>query len=61
MAKIIQITGEVVTIGMEDGTLTEVRPSDLNFIPALGDWKNQNRYFICTFLLDFHSWLYCIN
>lgn len=37
MAKIIQITSEVVTIGLDDGTISEVRPADLNFAPSVGD------------------------
>ncbi len=37
MAKIIQITDEIITIGLKNGELTEVRPADLNFEPAVGD------------------------
>lgn len=37
MGKIVQITDEIITIGLENGELTEVRPSDLNFTPVVGD------------------------
>ena len=37
MAKIIEVTNEIVSIGRDDGTITEVRPSDLNFAPEIGD------------------------
>lgn len=37
MAKILQVTADVVTIGMEDGSISEVRPCDLNFTPSVGD------------------------
>lgn len=37
MAKVLQVTDEIVTIGMDDGTLTEVRPCDMNFMASVGD------------------------
>lgn len=37
MAKIIEVTSEIVSIGRDDGSITEVRPSDLNFSPTVGD------------------------
>ena len=37
MAKIIKITESSIYIGMEDGSFQEVRPSDLNFSPQVGD------------------------
>lgn len=37
MAKIISITSSVVCIGADDGSIREVRASDLNFVPKLGD------------------------
>ncbi len=37
MAKVVQVTGDVVSIGMDDGTLSEVRACDLNFVPQVGD------------------------
>lgn len=47
MAKILQVTDEVIRIGMDDGTLTEVRPCDLNFAPSVGDevqiFQNETR------------------
>lgn len=37
MAKIVQVEENVVNIGMENGTLMEVRTCDLNFVPQVGD------------------------
>ena len=37
MARIIKISGEVISIGTDDGKLKEVRASDLNFVPNVGD------------------------
>ena len=37
MAKIIEIAAERISIGMDDGSIREVRPSDVNFLPQLGD------------------------
>ena len=37
MAKIVQITEDVISIGMDDGSLSEVRTCDLNFVPQIGD------------------------
>lgn len=37
MAKIVLVEQEKISIGMEDGTIKEVRTSDLNFVPHVGD------------------------
>lgn len=37
MAKIIKIDGETISIGTDDGKIREVRTSDLNFNPSVGD------------------------
>lgn len=37
MAKIIKINGEIVSIGTKEGGIKEVRTSDLNFVPSIGD------------------------
>lgn len=37
MAKIIKINNEVVSIGTDDGKIKEVRISDINFTPNVGD------------------------
>lgn len=37
MAKIIEITSTVVSIGTDDGAIKEVRAGDLNFVPHVGD------------------------
>ncbi len=37
MAKILSVTKEVVEIGEENGTLTQVRLEDLSFSPRVGD------------------------
>lgn len=37
MAKIIEITDNVISIGMDDQSIKEVRPSDLSFKPQIGD------------------------
>ncbi len=37
MAKIIKINGDVVSIGTKEGGIKEVRTSDLNFVPSVGD------------------------
>ena len=37
MSKIIAITEKIVSIGMDDGSIKEVRLSDCNFIPELND------------------------
>lgn len=37
MAKIIKINGEIVSIGTNEGGIKEVRLSDINFEPAVGD------------------------
>ena len=37
MSKIIEITESIISIGMEDKSIKEVRPSDLNFVPHIGD------------------------
>ena len=47
MAKVLQVTGDVVTIGMDDGSISEVRPCDLNFMASVGDevqvFQNETR------------------
>ena len=35
--KIIKITEEIITIGMDNGTIKEVRRCDLDFTPKLED------------------------
>ena len=37
MAKIIEINNQVISIGTDDGKIKEVRASDINFVPHLGD------------------------
>lgn len=37
MARIIKIDGEVIAIGTNEGGIKEVRKSDMNFEPAIGD------------------------
>ena len=37
MAKIIEITDTVISIGMDNGTIEEVRANDINFVPHIGD------------------------
>ena len=37
MAKIIKIEGDIISIGTDDGGIKEVRTSDLNFEPLVGD------------------------
>lgn len=37
MANIIKIAGEIISIGTDDGKIREVRTSDLNFNPSVGD------------------------
>ena len=37
MAKIIEVTKEIISIGMDDGSIKEVRPSDVPFVPQVGD------------------------
>lgn len=37
MARIIAIEGQVVSIGTDDGGIKEVRASDFNFVPHVGD------------------------
>lgn len=37
MAKIIELTETVISIGMEDGSIKEVRPGDVSFEPHIGD------------------------
>ena len=37
MAKILEITENIISIGMEDNSIKEVRPVDLNFVPHIGD------------------------
>lgn len=37
MNKILQMTDDIISIGLDDGSITEVRRMDLNFEPAVGD------------------------
>ena len=37
MSKIIKIEGDKISIGTDDGKIKEVRSSDVNFSPAIGD------------------------
>lgn len=37
MSKIIQINDDIVTVGMDNGSITEVRMCDLNFTPNVND------------------------
>lgn len=37
MSKILDITDTVITIGTDDGGIKEVRSSDVNFVPHIGD------------------------
>lgn len=40
MGKIIKIENDIITVGNEDGSLTEVRVDDCNFNPNVGDEVN---------------------
>jgi TM2 domain-containing membrane protein YozV len=50
MAKIIKLEGEIVSIGADDGGIDEVRLSDLQFIPQIGDevevFKTENQIIV---------------
>lgn len=37
MAKIIDIRDSIISIGTDDGAIKEVRASDINFVPHIGD------------------------
>lgn len=37
MAKIIKISGEIISIGTDDGKIKEVRALDVNYSPEVGD------------------------
>lgn len=37
MAKILSITDTIITIGTDEGGIKEVRASDINFVPHVGD------------------------
>lgn len=37
MAKIIKITGDIISIGTNEGGIKEVRTTDINFVPNVGD------------------------
>lgn len=37
MARIIKIDNDIISIGMNDGGIKEVRMADMNFIPNIGD------------------------
>lgn len=40
MAKILKIDNDIVSVGNDDGSLTEIRVSDCNFNPNVGDSVN---------------------
>ena len=40
MAKILKIDNGIVSIGNDDGTLTEIRTEDCNYNPNVGDEVN---------------------
>lgn len=37
MAKVIEITPEKISIGLDDGTIKEIVPTEINFTPNVGD------------------------
>lgn len=37
MAKILEVKNDVISIGTDEGSITEVRTVDLNFVPHVGD------------------------
>ena len=37
VGKVLKVSNDIVTIGLDDGGLKEVRPSDVNFSPNVGD------------------------
>lgn len=37
MAKIIDVSNQIISIGTDDGKIEEVRASDINFVPHVGD------------------------
>ncbi len=37
MAKILDVKNDIISIGMDDGGIKEVRTMDLNFVPHVGD------------------------
>lgn len=37
MSKILEITGEIISIGLDNGDIKEIRRSDITFIPQVGD------------------------
>lgn len=37
MAKILEVKNDVISIGTDEGAITEVRTVDLNFVPHVGD------------------------
>lgn len=37
MAKIVEINGEIISIGLDNGSIKEVRLKDLNFNPAINE------------------------
>ena len=47
MSKIIGVTSEIITIGLDNGGIKEVRPSDVNYSPNIGDtvdvFETENR------------------
>jgi TM2 domain-containing membrane protein YozV len=59
MAKIIKIVGDVISIGTDDGKIKEVRTSDLNFAPVIGDeveiFENENSVIVTKKQLNIQS------
>ena len=37
MAKIIKVNGDIISIGTNEGGIKEVRATDINFTPNVGD------------------------
>lgn len=37
MARVIEIAFDKISIGLDDGTIREIRPTDINFTPNIGD------------------------
>lgn len=50
MPKVLSVTGESVMLGMEDGSIREIPPSNFNFSPQTGDvvevFETENRLII---------------
>ncbi len=50
MAKIIEIKGDIISIGTNEGGIKEVRMTDINFIPKIGDevdvYESENKLIV---------------